>query len=156
MKHIKLFENFSEEEKPKSITIELTNDNFIKEYKTGNEFTYHSRGLADGNWNKLQNGELTLENGYYYPVFRCITDLEKFRESKFKLGAYIIYLSYSKEHNEVLILMSNENLDIDITSSNSQDKFKSLSNAKNWYTKFEKVEVGEVDNRGYFKIVELK
>ena len=25
-----------------------------------------------------------------------------------------------------------------------------------WYTKFKKVEVGEVDDRGYFKIVEVK
>ncbi len=158
MKHIKLFENFSEEEKPKSITIELIDlSKFINQYKTGNEFNYHSRGLADGNWSKLQNGELTLENGYYYPMFRCITDLEKFRESKFKLGAYIIYLSYSKEHNEVLISMSNESLDMDITSSNGQDKFKSLSdNARHWYTKFKKVEAGEVDGRGYFKIVEVK
>ena len=157
MKHIKLFENFSEEEKPKSITIELIGvSNFIKQYKKDVcDFTYHSRGLADGNWSKLQDGELTLENGYYYPLFRCITDLEKFRESKFKEGGYIIYLSYDKEHNEVLVLVSND-LSLDMTSSNNSDKFESLSNAKNWYTKFDKIEVGQTDHRGYFKIVEVK
>ena len=155
MKHIKLFEGFSKEEKPNSITITVTNDNFKKQYITGNEFTYHSSGLADGNWSKLHNGELTLENGYYYPMFRCITDLEKFRESKFKLGAYIIYLSYNKEHNEVLILMSND-LSVDMTGNNNQDKFKSLTDATNWITKFKKLEVGEVDDRGFFKIVDIK
>jgi hypothetical protein len=144
-----------ENAKPSSITIAFNNgDKFMEQYKTGDEFTYHAKGLANGNYSKLQNGELELENSYYYPMFRCVTDSEKFRESKFKLGAYVIYLSYSKENNEIAISTSNKF--IDITSSNSPDKFKNLADATNNITKFEKLEAGKVDDRGYFKIISVK
>jgi hypothetical protein len=158
MKHIKLFENFSEEEKPKSITIEFNNDTFRKEYiytlskNDSSAIVYHNR-----NWFNLEEGELKLEDGYYYPIYKCITDLKRFRESKLTEGAYIMYLSYDKERNEVLISMSSEQVSLDMTGSSSSESFKSLSNAKNWYTKFVNgCRVGEVDNRGYFKIVEVK
>ena len=52
--------------------------------------------------------------------------------------------------------MSSEQVSLDMTGSSSSESFKSLSNAKNWYTKFVNgCKVGELDNRGYFKIVEV-
>jgi len=144
-----------ENAKPSYITIGFNNkDKFINQYKTGNEFTYHANGLAEGNYRKLLNGKLELENGYYYPIFRCITDLKKFRESRYTEGFYIIYLSYFKESNVVSILSSNTH--IDMTDNNNQDKFKSLADATNWNTEFEKLEAGEVDDRGYFEIISVK
>ena len=153
--YIEGFDHSNENLKPGSITIGFNNrDKFMNQYKTGNEFTYHSRGLAEGNYNRLLNGELVLRNGYYYPIFRCITDLSKFKESRYTEGFNIIYLSYFKESNVVSILSSNKN--IDMTGNNNQDKFKSLPDATNWNTKFEKLEAGEVDDRGYFEIVAVK
>jgi hypothetical protein len=159
-----LNENEVENAKPSYITIGFYNqDKFMNQYKTGNEFTYHANGLAEGNYRKLLNGKLELENGYYYPIFRCITDLKKFRESRYREsrytegfteGFYIIYLSYFKESNVVSILSSNTH--IDMTGNNNQDKFKSLADATNWNTEFEKLEAGEVDDRGYFKIISVK
>jgi hypothetical protein len=53
--------------------------------------------------------------------------------------------------------MSSEQVSLDMTGSSSSESFKSLSNSKNWYTKFVNgCKVGEVDNGGYFKIVEVK
>ena len=151
---VKLNED-EENPKPNYITIGFNNkDKFMNQYKTGTEFTYHSRGLAEGNYTRLLNGELVLENGYYYPIFRCITDLSKFKESRYTEGFDIIYLSYFKESNTVSILSSNKN--IDMTGDNNQDKFKSLPDATNWNTYFEKLEAGEVDDRGYFVIVAVK
>jgi len=79
---------------------------------------------------------------------------KKFRESRYTEGFYIIYLSYFKESNVVSILSSNTH--IDMTGNNNQDKFKSLADATNWNTEFEKLEAGEVDDRGYFEIISVK
>ena len=153
--YIEEFGDGSENTKPGSITIGFINkDKFMNQYKTGNEFTYHSRGLADGNYTRLLNGELVLVDGYYYPIFRCITDLSKFKESRYTEGFYIIYLSYFKENNVVSILSSNTH--IDMTGDNNQDKYESLTDATNWNTQFEKLEAGEVDDKGYFEIISVK
>ena len=153
--YIEGFDDSNENLKPGSITIGFNNiDKFMNQYKTGNEFTYHSRGLAEGNYRRLLNGELVLEDGYYYPIFRCITDLSKFKESRYTEGFYIIYLSYFKESSVVSILSSNTH--IDMTGHNNQDKYESLTDATNWSTQFEKLEAGEVDDRGYFEIISVK
>ena len=153
--YIEEFGDGNENTKPGSITIGFINkDKFMNQYKTGNEFTYHSRGLADGNYSRLLNGELVLVDGYYYPIFRCITDLSKFKESRYTEGFYIIYLSYFKENNVVSILSSNTH--IDMTGNNNQDKYESLTDATNWNTQFEKLEAGEVDDKGYFEIISVK
>ena len=153
--YIEEFGDGNENTKPGSITIGFINkDKFMNQYKTGNEFTYHSRGLADGNYSRLLNGELVLVDGYYYPIFRCITDLSKFKESRYTEGFYIIYLSYFKENNVVSILSSNTH--IDMTGDNNQDKYESLTDATNWNTQFEKLEAGEVDDKGYFEIISVK
>jgi hypothetical protein len=153
--YIEEFGDGNENTKPGSITIGFINkDKFMNQYKTGNEFTYHSRGLADGNYRRLLNGELVLVDGYYYPIFRCITDLSKFKESRYTEGFYIIYLSYFKENNVVSILSSNTH--IDMTGDNNQDKYESLTDATNWNTQFEKLQAGEVDDRGYFEIISVK
>ena len=156
--YIEGFDDSNENLKPGSITVGFYNkDKFMNQYKTGNEFTYHSRGLAEGNYSRLLNGELVLRNGYYYPIFRCITDLPKFKEtmkSRFPEGFYIIYLSYFKESSVVSILSSNTL--IDMTGDNNTAEFESLPDATNWNTKFEKLEAGEVDERGYFEIISVK
>ena len=147
-----------ENPKPSYITIGFNNQSkFMKQYKTDGgkvgDFTYHDNRNG-GNWSKLQNGELELENGYCYPMFRCVTDSEKFEKSKYTEGFNIVYLRYLKENNEVSILISNES--IDMTGNNNQDKFKSLADATKFETQFEKVEAGEIDDRGYFEIVAVK
>jgi hypothetical protein len=136
----------------------LANDNFVKEYITSLSKNDNSAIVSHNrNWFNLKEGELKLQDGYYYPIYKCITDLKRYRESKLTEGAYIMYLSYDKERNEVLISMSSEQVSLDMIGSSSPESFESLSDDKNWYTKFVNgCKVGEVDNRGYFKIVEVK
>jgi hypothetical protein len=149
MKHIKLFEqSFSEEEKPLSITIELT-DKF-------EEQTRESKN-SDGNrgYTSLVTPITLFNNGTRYNMVKVATipwDIR--RDLQFDFWA-----SYRPKANEIYV---------DQSSATAKDLGNSLLNGNSipstagvvskltpgYYCKFENgFKVGEVDHRGYFRIV---
>jgi len=147
-----------ENPKPDFITIGFYNqDKFINQYKTGNEFVFHSKEYKEGNWGKLLDGRLVLQDGYYYPIFRYVTDLSRWKESERTEGFEIIYLGYFKEKGSSGVSIYQSNTPIHITGRNSEDRFESLVDArKRRSTEFKKLEAGEVDDIGYFEIISVK
>ena len=151
MKHIKLFEQSFSEEAPTSITIELT-DEFkerTKEYKNseGNQgFTTFNTAI------NLYN------NGSRYNMVKVSTipyDLK--RDIQFDFWA-----SYRPKANEIYVDQSNVSLnDLKrLDSSELQSTQPILSEpgifSPGYYCKFENgFKVGEVDHRGYFRIVAI-
>jgi len=164
MKHIKLYEGFSEEESPNYITLAFNGriglDEFKDQYwpKLGKDGYYaqivtQESGFVS-NWNSLRgDGEessgkdgLIMKGGVYYPLFKVYDER---RSSK---GEWI-YLSYSKEDKEILIIASREHSD---RGKEIEREISENPQGKQWYTKFNKIEPGEVDNRGgYFKIISV-
>ena len=151
MKYIKLFENFSEEEKPLSITIELT-DEFKKRMKESKN-TDGNEGFASyGSKIELYN------NGNRYNLEKVGTiPYDVKRDLQFDFWA-----SYRPDANEIYVDQSNS------TAKELQENFLLKGNSipstagivskftSGYYCKFENgFKVGEVDHRGYFKIVKI-
>ena len=150
MKYIKLFENFSEEEKPKSITIELT-DEFKKRMKESKNTDGAEGFTSYGSKIELYN------NGNRYNLEKVGTiPYDVRRDLQFDFWA-----SYRPKANEIYV---------DQSSSTSKDLENSLLKGDSipstagvvskltpgYYCKFENgFKVGEVDHRGYFKIVKI-
>ena len=151
MKHVKIFENWlneSEEENPLSITIELT-----KEFE---EHTRESKN-SDGNvgFTSLITPITLSNNGTRYNMVKVATipwDIR--RDVQFDFWA-----SYRPEANEIYVNQS---------SATAKELQQSMLNGytipstagivskltPGYYCKFENgFKVGEVDHRGYFKIV---
>jgi hypothetical protein len=152
MKYIKLFENFSEEEKPLSITIELT-DEFKKKMKESKN-TDGNEGFASyGSKIELYN------NGTRYNLEKVGTiPYDVKRDLQFDFWA-----SYRPNANEIYVDQSNS------TAKDLEENYLLKGNSipstagivskltSGYYCKFENgFKVGEVDHRGYFKIVEVK
>jgi hypothetical protein len=152
MKYIKLFENFSEEGKPKSITIELT-DKFKEHMQESTETTNGNKGFATGS-SKI---ELWSNRGQYNLVKIGTIPYDIKRDLQFDFWA-----SYRPDANEIYVDQSNS------TAKELQENFLLKGNSipstagivskftSGYYCKFENgFKVGEVDHRGYFKIVKI-
>ena len=153
MKHIKLFENFAEEEKPKSITIELT-DEFKDHMKQSSETTSGNKGYT----NDFTLPEL-WNNGDRYNFVKVGTipyDIK--RDLQFDFWA-----SYNPKANEIYVSQSNSTAkDLEENSLLNSDSIPSTAGVVSkltpgYYCKFNNgFKVGEVDHRGFFKIVAVK
>ena len=153
MKHIKLFENFAEEEKPKSITIELT-DEFKDHMKQSSETTSGNKGYT----NDFTLPEL-WNNGDRYNFVKVGTipyDIK--RDLQFDFWA-----SYNPKANEIYVSQSNSTAkDLEENSLLKGDSIPSTAGVVSkltpgYYCKFNNgFKVGEVDHRGFFKIVDIK
>ncbi len=151
MKYIKLFENFSEEEKPKSITIELT-DEFEKsmaEYKNSD----NQKGFT----NSLSAIEL-YSNGDSYNMVKVGTipwDIKRDIQQDY-------WASYRPNANEIYVNISsasNEEIENSLLKGDSIPSTAGIVSKLNpgYYCKFENgFKVGEVDHRGFFRIVSVK
>ena len=148
MKHIKLFEQSFSEETPTSITIELTE-----------EFEEHTRESKNSDGNRGFTTLLTpitlFNNGTRYNMVKVATipwDIR--RDLQFDFWA-----SYRPKANEIYV---------DQSSATAKDLENSLLNGNSipstagvvskltpgYYCKFENgFKVGEVDHRGFFRIV---
>ena len=149
MKHIKLFEqSFSEEEKPLSITIELT-----KEFE---EHTRESKN-SDGNigFTTLLTPITLFNNGTRYNMVKVATipwDIR--RDLQFDFWA-----SYRPKANEIYVNQSSataKDLKNSLLNDNSIPSTAGVVSklTPGYYCKFENgFKVGEVDHRGFFRIV---
>jgi hypothetical protein len=152
MKHIKLFENFAEEEKPLSITIELT-DKFKEDMQKSSETTSGNKGYA----NDFTLPEL-WNNGDRYNFVKVGTipyDIK--RDLQFDFWA-----SYRPKANEIYVSQSNSTAKDLENSMLKDDSIPSTAGVVSkltpgYYCKFNNgFKVGEVDHRGFFKIVDIK
>ena len=149
MKYLKLFESFSEE-KPKSITIELTD-----EFKKMTEESKNSEGIK-GFVTYNSKIELWSDGDRYNLVKVGTIPYDVKRDLQFDFWA-----SYRPKANEIYV---------DQSSSTSKDLENSLLKGDSipstagivskltpgYYCKFENgFKVGEVDHRGFFKIVKI-
>ncbi len=151
MKYIKLFENFSEEEKPKSITIELT-DEFEKSMAKCKGYTNNS----------LPTIELYRDGDKYnmVKVGTCPLDTAKDIQQDY-------WASYSPDANEIYVSISNASTEeIKNSFELKNGIIPNVAWCKNngfvsklspgYYCKFENgFKVGEVDHRGFFRIVSV-
>ena len=154
MKWIKLFENFTEEDFPKSITIKLT-DKFIqrmKEYKSGRDTGFARQG---------RQIELYYNNGKY--------NMFKIGTVPFDLSTGIqhdYWISYHPDHNEVYVSQSSASLndvkkikDVDVIFSDQPilDEIGEHGQtlfSTGYHSKFDNgFKVGEISDNGYFKII---
>ena len=149
MKHIKLFEqSFSEEEKPLSITIELTK-----------EFEEHTREYKNSEGNQGFTTLLTpitlFNNGTRYNLVKISTipwDIR--RDLQFDFWA-----SYRPKANEIYVNQSSataKDLENSLLNDNSIPSTAGVVSklTPGYYCKFENgFKVGEVDHRGFFRIV---
>jgi hypothetical protein len=161
MKHIKLFEGYESEEAPFSITIELT-DGF-------EEHTRQSKN-SDGarGYTSMVSPITLVNNGDRYNMVKVATipwDIK--RNIQFDFWA-----SYRPKAEEIYVTQSSASAnDLKrIESAAHRDELRSsqpiLSDvgekgnsifSPGYYCKFENgFKVGEVDHRGYFKIVAVK
>ena len=151
MKHIKLFENFSEEEKPKSITIELT-DKFKENMQESSETTNGNKGFATVS-SKI---ELWSNRGQYNLVKIGTKPYDIKRDLQFDFWA-----SYRPKANEIYVNQSNstaKDLENSLLKGDSIPSTAGIVSklTPGYYCKFENgFKVGEVDHRGFFKIVEV-
>ena len=152
MKHIKLFEGFYEEEKPRSITIELT-DEFKEMMGRSSETTNGRKGFAT----YITPIEL-WNNGDIYNLAKVGTipyDLN--RDLQFDFWA-----AYKPKADEILVYQSNstaEDLQDSMLNNYSIPSTSPVASelTSDYYCKFENgFKVGEVDHRGYFRIVSVK
>ena len=153
MKHIKLFENFAEEEKPKSITIELT-DEFKDHMKQSSETTSGNKGYANGFtlpelWNNGDRYNFVKVGTIPYDIKR---DLQ-----------FDFWASYNPKANEIYVSQSSSKAkDLEENSLLNSDSIPSTAGVVSkltpgYYCKFNNgFKVGEVDHRGFFKIVDIK
>lgn len=149
MKHIKLFEqSFTEEEKPLSITIELTEE-FVEHMKKSKN--------SDGNQGFTTfNSAINLyNNGSRYNMVKVATipyDIR--RDLQFDFWA-----SYRPKANEIYVDQSSATAKDLQNSLLGGDSIPSTAGVVSkltpgYYCKFENgFKVGEVDHRGYFRIV---
>ena len=151
MKYIKLFENFSEEEKPLSITIELT-DEFKKRMKESKNTDGDEGFISIGTKKELYN------NGTRYNLVKVGTiPYDVKRDLQFDFWA-----SYRPKADEIYVNQSNSTAKDLQNSMLKDDSIPSTAGIMSklepgYYCKFENgFKVGEVDHRGYFKIVEVK
>lgn len=160
MKYIKLFENFSEEDFPKSITIELT-DKFIqrmKEYKAGRDTGFARQLMQIELYYVRQSGK--------YNMFKIGT-------VPFDLSTGIqhdYWISYHPDQNEVKVHQSITSLnDLGKHKINDLDEIFSDQPILNeigeygklfdtaYHSKFDNgFKVGEISDNGYFKIVDIE
>ena len=151
MKYIKLFENFSEEEKPKSITIELT-DKFKENMQESSETTNGNKGFATVS-SKI---ELWSYRGQYNLVKIGTIPYDIKRDLQFDFWA-----SYRPKANEIYVNQSNstaKDLENSLLKGDSIPSTAGIVSklTPGYYCKFENgFKVGEVDHRGFFKIVEV-
>lgn len=162
MKHIRLFEGYEfDEETPFAITIELTG-----------EFEEHTRQSknSDGarGYTAMVSPITLVNNGERYNMVKVATipwDIQ--RNIQFDFWA-----SYRPQANEIYVTQSSASAnDLErIESAAYRDELRSgqpiLSDvgekgnslfSSGYYCKFENgFKVGEVDHRGYFRIVEVK
>jgi hypothetical protein len=150
MKYIKLFENFSEEEKPKSITIELT-DEFKKKMKESKNTDGNEGFTSYGSKIELYN------NGNRYNLVKVGTiPYDVKRDLQFDFWA-----SYRPDANEIYVDQSSataKDLENSLLKGNSIPSTAGIVSklTSGYYCKFENgFKVGEVDHRGYFKIVKI-
>ena len=150
MKYIKLFENFSEEEKPKSITIELT-DEFKKKMKESKNTDGNEVFASYGSKIELYN------NGNRYNLEKVGTiPYDVKRDLQFDFWA-----SYRPDANEIYVDQSSataKDLENSLLKGNSIPSTAGIVSkfTSGYYCKFENgFKVGEVDHRGYFKIVKI-
>ena len=162
MKYVKLFENFSEEENPNTITLAFNGrsgyDKFKDQYskKLGIEGGHASFLYQEDNWQALLGAGhpvygkdgLEVKSGVFYPLF---THTENIGGEWTTIDWIFIY--YSKEYNEVLIIQTNEYANVG--TKISREITKHPRGPQN-YCKFDKIEAGQIDHRGYFEIVSVK
>jgi len=148
MKYIKLFENFSEEEKPLSITIELT-DEFKKRMKESKNTDGDEGFTSNGSKIELYN------NGTRYNLEKVGTiPYDVKRDLQFDFWA-----SYRPKANEIYVNQSNSTAKDLENSMLKDDSIPSTAGIMSklepgYYCKFENgFKVGEVDHRGFFEIV---
>ena len=152
MKHIKLFENFSEEEKPTSITIELT-DEFKERMKEQKNSDGDEGFISIGTKKELSN------NGNSYNLVKVGTiPYDVKRDLQFDFWA-----SYRPKADEIYVNQSSATAkDLGANSSLEDNYIFSTAGIVSklepgYYCKFKNgFKVGEVDDRGYFKIVAVK
>ena len=151
MKHIKLFENFSEEEKPTSITIELT-DEFKERMKEQKNSDGDEGFISIGTKKELSN------NGNSYNLVKVGTiPYDVKRDLQFDFWA-----SYRPKADEIYVNQSNSTAKDLENSMLKGDSIPSTAGVVSklepgYYCKFKNgFKVGEVDDRGYFKIVAVK
>jgi hypothetical protein len=151
MKHIKLFENFSEEEKPTSITIELT-DEFKERMKEQKNSDGGEGFISFGTKKELSN------NGNSYNLVKVGTiPYDVKRDLQFDFWA-----SYRPKADEIYVNQSNSTAKDLENSMLKGDSIPSTAGIVSklepgYYCKFKNgFKVGEVDDRGYFKIVAVK
>jgi hypothetical protein len=151
MKHIKLFENFSEEEKPTSITIELT-DKFKERMKEQKNSDGDEGFISIGTKKELSN------NGNRFNLVKVGTiPYDVKRDLQFDFWA-----SYRPKADEIYVNQSNSTAKDLENSMLKDDSIPSTAGIVSklepgYYCKFKNgFKVGEVDDRGYFKIVAVK
>ena len=160
MKYIKLFENFSEEDFPKSITIKLT-DKFIRRME---EFKIGDVGKTGFSLPGAPSGKIKLwNNGKSYNMIK-IGSLRS-DEYNFRDIEKDYWISYHPDKKEV-------KFDESITTTESRKKYgerseitmndddpmwDNLKLSSFQHGEFENgFKVGEVDHLGYFKIVDIE
>jgi hypothetical protein len=151
MKHIKLFENFSEEEKPTSITIELT-DKFKERMKEQKNSDGDEGFISIGTKKELSN------DGNRFNLVKVGTiPYDVKRDLQFDFWA-----SYRPKADEIYVNQSNSTAKDLENSMLKDDSIPSTAGIVSklepgYYCKFKNgFKVGEVDDRGYFKIVAVK
>jgi len=164
MKHIKLYENFSEEGNPNTITIAFNGqagyDKFLQQYFPKEVGGYYTQMIyQEDNWPSLQGDGhptigkdgLEMKSGVFYPLFKIQTHHSTGGPHDW------IFICYSKEGNEVLIIKTNEYANVGINISREiTPKFGAKHpQGPKWDCKFDKIQAGQADHRGYFKIVSV-
>lgn len=159
MKHLKLFENFQQNEleaNPNMITVKFNGDGFINQYWNGIEgqkvyqadgFASNLKNLEGEGHRNYGDGGLEMRKGCYYPLFKVFSNRE---DRKNDMWYYIVYSG-----GEINIIRSSEHSDQGLAISNKFDSLKNIT--ANWYCKFDKgVKPGSKDHRGYFEIISIK
>lgn len=149
MKHIKLFEqSFTEEENPLSITIELT-----KEFEEDTRESKNSEGNIG--FTTLLNPITLFNNGTRYNLVKISTiPYDVRRDLQFDFWA-----SYRPKANEIYVNQSSataKDLQNSLLNDNSIPSTAGVVSklTPGYYCKFENgFKVGEVDHRGFFRIV---
>lgn len=149
MKHIKLFEeSFTEEETPISVTIELT-----KEFEEDTRKSKNSEGNIG--FTTFLNPITLFNNGTRYNLVKISTiPYDVRRDLQFDFWA-----SYRPKANEIYVNQSSataENLKNSLLTGNDIPSTAGVVSklTPGYYCKFENgFKVGEVDHRGFFRIV---
>jgi hypothetical protein len=146
MKHIKLFEAFGEskyntsERIPTEIRVKFAKDGFNKFYEHCKPERYTTMGekyienLKDGTGMSLNS----FEYGGY-DLFRSTSDR-------------VYFLEYLPRVKEIYIYGSEIGYKLTLNS----EPIRNEAGTGNINCQFDKIEVGEVDHRGYFEIMEVR